>query len=733
MDYDSAMEDADTRMDGTPGAPEWAPAWGACAPVAAWVDAMTGADQAAYVLALDGRFVWVNAACEALFGRPAGALLRSTFMALTHPDDQAGDRQRIGRLIAAEVRWMQVDKRFVRPDGSIVWARLNVHRPWMDPGSATPVPAPWLLVLAREVGHDSAALEALQRGERQVQLALEGSRAGTWDWNLQTDIVEYSAGFARLLRYQGDDFHRDFSFRDRLHPADRKRTLAAVHKALSSGEVFDEAYRLRCFDGRWHWFRGRGRAIGDVQGKPRHFSGILFDWQEAYRQQLQLRRSQRRMAHLARHDPLTGLPNRLQWNERLQAALAEAQRHGEQLALLMMDLDRFKDVNDTLGHSTGDALLASVGQRLRQRLRQGDALARLGGDEFVVLMRHVRAASDAAALARELIETLAGVWTSPSGQELQIGVSVGIALVPHHGTDPQALMGAADAALYRAKALGRGTFAFFSQDLTDMAARRMQLESRLRHAVRQQALSVVVQPQLGFGQPAPCGAEALLRWEDTQLGPVAPGEFIPVAESCGLIEAMGRWVLEQALDVVAGWRAAGWRDACIAVNVSARQFSHADWADQVLAALAQRGLPGAALELEVTESALLDPGADAAGALARLRAHGVAVAIDDFGVRYSSLGYLQRLPVDTVKIDRSFVRGVENGGDSHRLCAAIVAMAHHLGLSVVAEGVETAAQLEALRAMGCDRYQGYWADGHPTAPPAVLQRWRTATASGAKP
>ncbi|MFN3611874.1 putative bifunctional diguanylate cyclase/phosphodiesterase [Tepidimonas sp.] len=465
-------------------------------------------------------------------------------------------------------------------------------------------------------------------------------------------------------------------------------------------------------------------AIRDAQGVPRHFSGILFDWHDQRRQQIQQRRSERRMAHLARHDPLTALPNRLLWNERLAAALAQAQRHGERLALLMLDLDRFKDVNDTLGHATGDALLATVGARLRQRLREGDTLARLGGDEFVVLMRRLRDPSDAAALARDILEALASPWVSPRGDEIQMGVSIGIALAPEHGTEAETLMGAADAALYRAKELGRGTFAYFTQELTQAAARRMALEARLRRAVREQRLALQVQPQFAFGSRVPCGGEALVRWHDDELGPVSPAEFIPVAEACGLIDAIGRWVLEQALGIVATWRRAGWRRARIAVNVSARQFSRGDLVATVLGALEAHGLPGDALELEVTESVLIDPGAGAATALARLRAAGVTIAIDDFGIGYSSLGYLHNLPVDTVKIDRSFVQGLGQPGSAGRLCAAIVALAHHLHLGVVAEGVETAAQHDALQAMGCDRYQGYWRGGRPTEAMEVLACWR---------
>ena len=687
-----------------------------------WLDMMVGIDQPAYALALDGRFLWVNPACEAFFGRSTAELLRLRFADITHPDDRMGDGQRLARLVAGDAVAMQVDKRFVRPDGSTVWARLNVHRP-QGVGDHSPQRAEHLLVLARELGSDDASREALRRSEAQLRLALDASRAGTWDWNLLTDIVEYSDSFARLLRHEGGDFHRDFVFRERLHPTDRQRVLDAVQQALAHGGVFDECYRLRCFDGRYRRFRGRGMAYRAPDGRLLHFSGVLLDWHEPHRQQLLLQRSQRRMAHLARHDPLTGLPNRLHWNASLQDALLHAQRHGERIAVLMLDLDNFKDVNDSLGHAMGDALLTEVAHRLRQRLRSADTLARLGGDEFAVLMRHIQGPEAAASLARDLLEGVGQVWRSPVGEsEIPIGVSIGIALAPAHGVDSQTLMGSADAALYRAKALGRGTFSYFTPDLTQAAARRMRVEAALRRALSRGGLRLVFQPQYPMGQRAPIGAEALLRWHDPELGVVAPTELVVAAEASGLIASIGAWVLEHAVAAVAAWRSAGWTSVRVAVNVSARQFAQGNLGAQVLGLLERYHVPGEALEVEVTESSLLDGPAAAAATLAQLRQVGATVAIDDFGIGYSSLGYLQRLPVDRIKIDRSFVEKIDHSESERRLCAAIIAMAHHLGLGVVAEGVENEVQHAILSAMGCDAYQGYWQSGHPVPAEEILER-----------
>lgn len=666
---------------------------------------------AVYLLRHDGRFLAVNRRFCELTGYPPEHLLARSFQDITHPDDSVGDQQRLARILDGQNQQLQVDKRFVRADGRVVWVRLSVRRIDAVPDAGGPL----LLVVAQEVGNDEAARAALARSESSLRLALEGSGTGLWDWDLKTDIVEFSQGFGRLLHYVGDDFRRDFHFRERLHPEDRDTVIAAVERSLRSDEAFDQPYRLRCFDEQFRWFQGRGMTHRGIDGRPERFSGILVDLQERYEVEQRLRDSERELSFLARHDALTGLPNRLLWGERLADALRDAQRHGQRLAILMMDLDRFKDVNDTLGHGVGDELLRHVAQRLLQRLRGGDTLARLGGDEFVWLMRSLSQPADAARLAQELLAVLGEPWVTEGGYEVHLGSSVGIALFPEHGHDGQALMKAADAALYRAKADGRGIYCYYSDDMTRHAAERLALESRLRQAVREGGFRLVFQPQWGVATDRLVGAEALLRWHDPVLGEVSPARFIPIAEACGLMGDIGAWVLEEAAAVLRRWMDGGWTEATMAVNVSPRQFLRGQLSEQLRAVLERHRLPPDALELEITEGLLMERSDTTQEVLREVRELGVRVAVDDFGVGYSSLAYLKRFAVHTLKIDRTFVAQLETDPEDREICAAIVAMGRALGVKVLAEGVETEGQWRLLAAMGCDLYQGFWRGGHPVS------------------
>jgi diguanylate cyclase (GGDEF)-like protein/PAS domain S-box-containing protein len=678
------------------------------ADMAQWLEA---AHFAIYLLGHDGRFLAVNRRFCELTGYRPEQLLGRTSMDITHPDDQAGGRQRTARLAAGLILQDRVDKRFVHADGHSIWVRVSVRR---LPAAAAQDP-PVLLAVAQEVGDDEAARAALARSETQLRLALEGSGAGLWDWDLLTDVVEFSRSFGMLLRYSGNDFRRDFLFRERLHPDDRDAAIAAVERSIAHGAPFDQAYRLRCFDEQYRWFQGRGMTHCDADGRPLRFSGILVDLQERYEVEQRLRDSERELSHLARHDPLTGLPNRRLWNERLTDALRDAQRQNQRLAVLMMDLDRFKDVNDSLGHGVGDELLRHVALRLSQRLRGGDTLARLGGDEFVWLMRHPHQPADAARLAQELQAALNDPWRTDDGHEVHLGSSIGIALFPEHGADAQCLMRAADAALYRAKADGRGTFCYYSDDMTRDAAERLTLESRLRLAVRDSRFQLVFQPQWGVATDRLVGAEALLRWHDPVLGDVSPARFVPVAEACGLMSDLGAWVLEQAAATLRHWMDGGWTEARLAINVSPRQFLRGQLTQQLRSALQRHRLPPEALELEITEGLLMERSDTTQEVLRDLRELGVRVAVDDFGVGYSSLAYLKRFAIHTLKIDRTFIAQLESDAEDRAICAAIIAMGHALGVKVLAEGVETEGQWRLLASMGCDHYQGYWRGGHPVS------------------
>ncbi len=414
------------------------------------------------------------------------------------------------------------------------------------------------------------------------------------------------------------------------------------------------------------------------------------------------------LSHQAQHDALTGLPNRMLFQDRLRQALAQAERKQQQVAVLYMDLDRFKHINDTLGHSSGDALLRQAASRLEACIRKSDTLARLGGDEFVVVVAELNDAQDAMRVAIDLIEALR-VPFQVDGHELFVSVSLGISIYPDDGSTGEDLMANADAAMYRAKEKGRDNFQWFASEMTVLAKERIGLESQLRRALELGQLSLHYQPQCGANGEIQA-FEALMRWQHPLLGMVSPARFIPLAEDSGLINPMGEWALREACAQIAAWRKHGHSSLRMSVNVSAVQFKRPDWVDTVHRALRDTRLAPEALELEITESLLLQGVSETSANLFELRKLGVGVAIDDFGTGYSSLSYLHKLPVTTLKIDQSFVReiGVESrrGQEDAPIIRTIIALARNFGMSVVAEGVETEAQRELLVRLGCESLQG---------------------------
>jgi diguanylate cyclase (GGDEF)-like protein len=413
----------------------------------------------------------------------------------------------------------------------------------------------------------------------------------------------------------------------------------------------------------------------------------------------------RRVAYLAYHDDLTGLPNRLMFAEHLDLALARAQRHGREVAVLYVDLDDFKGVNDSLGHPAGDALLRGVAGRLGGAIRGSDTLARLGGDEFALVQLGARQPADAAVLAARLLAALEAPFDL-HGREVHAAASLGIALFPEDGADPDELLKNADLALYRAKAEGRGRFRFFEPAMDEEVRARRRLQQELRRALERGELALAYQPQLDLRTGRITGVEALARWSHPERGPVPPSEFVPAAEASGLVVPLGAWVLREACRQAAAWRREG-LDLTVAVNVSPVQLRHPDLPGMVEEALVASGLAPERLELEVTEGLLVGTEAGVAERVAGLAARGVGLAIDDFGTGYSSLAYLKRLPARRIKVDRSFVRGIGAEPEGEAVVRAIVGLGHALGKEVVAEGVETEAQLAFLRELGCDAAQGF--------------------------
>jgi len=429
------------------------------------------------------------------------------------------------------------------------------------------------------------------------------------------------------------------------------------------------------------------------------------------------RNASNRIYELANHDPLTGLPNRALCKDRLQQAIAQARRNDGHVGLLFIDLDRFKEVNDTLGHAVGDRLLIDFSWRVVHAIRDSDTAARLGGDEFVVVAPGVTGEQDMRIIADKIIDSLSQPFAI-EGRELYVGASVGLALYPAHGEDADALLRGADAAMYAAKTGGGNAYRLYDAELVRERTLRLDMESALRRALERGELRLSYQPQVRASDGCIVGVESLLRWERPDYGNVPPDRFVPLAEATGLILPLGDWVLRTACEQLAAWRAAGLPPLRMAVNVSARQLNDPAFYDLVAAVLATTGTPAESLEIEITESQLMSDLHAGLDNLARLRALGVKVAVDDFGTGYSSLGRIRSLPIDRIKIDKAFVADVVSNPDSYAIANAILAMANALQLESIAEGVEYAEQAYVLTGIQCQEFQGFLF-GAPQSPESI--------------
>ena len=419
-----------------------------------------------------------------------------------------------------------------------------------------------------------------------------------------------------------------------------------------------------------------------------------------------LSHANRKLHHLALHDSLTRLPNRSLLEDRISQAIHAGERHGSRFAVMFLDLDRFKTINDSLGHHYGDKLLQGVADRLTGCLRAEDTVARLGGDEFVVLLGEFTAPSVVSGIAQKLLETMAAPIVI-EGQQQSVSVSVGISIYPDDGKSLRELMSNADSAMYHAKKMGRGNYQYFAPEMNAAAGARLQLEQALRRALEQNEFELHYQPKVDVVSGKVIAMEALVRWNSPERGMVPPNEFIAVSEEIGLIVPLGAWVLREACRQNRAWQLAGLPHMRVAVNLSAYQFRQTDLPEFIAGILAEEGLQASSLELEVTESVVMHNPVEASRILEKLHAQGIHISVDDFGTGYSSLSYLKQFRLDTLKIDRSFVRDISSDADDAAIVRSVIALAHSLRLKVIAEGVETAEQLAYLRELGCDEYQGY--------------------------
>lgn len=560
---------------------------------------------------------------------------------------------------------------------------------------------PLVTGLVRSEREARAANVRLRDSENRVRMLLNNVGEGIVSISATGKIELFNPGAERMFGYRGADIIGDnvsmlmpepyrsehdgylgrYLHTGETHVIGIGREVAAQR---SSGEIFPMELRISEF-----YLEGQ-----------RQFIGIMRDITER-------KAAEAKIIHLAHYDALTGLPNRRLVQDRIQQTIAWARRSGAQFAVMFIDLDKFKSINDSIGHDAGDRLLQLVAHRLTESLRAEDTVGRQGGDEFIVLLASLSAAEDSALVAQKILGVLSASFVI-NGQDLRTGASIGIAVYPQDGADVETLLKNSDTAMYYAKEAGRSNYQFFAQAMNAAAAERLLLESSLRQAIERSELLLHFQPLVNIADGGIVATEALVRWNHPQLGQVAPARFIPVAEDSGLIVPLGEWVLRQACTQIIQWREQGIRLPRMVVNLSPRQFRQKQLVQTFSRVLSETGVDPHWLGLEITENVIMENPEVSIGVLRELKAQGIELSLDDFGTGYSSLGYLKRFPIDKLKIDQSFVRDITTDADDEAMVAAIIVMAHQLNIRVVAEGVETAAQLAFLREHGCDEYQGYY-------------------------
>ena len=545
---------------------------------------------------------------------------------------------------------------------------------------------------------DVTERKRMEQRLQQAATVFDSSAEGITITSPEGEIIAVNRAFSEITGYCEDDV---VGVNPRI-----------LQSGLQDADFYREMWRTLHTCGRWQgelWNRRKDgqaflesltiSAVKDPQGCVTHYVGVFSDITE-------LRKAHDQLDHQAHHDPLTGLPNRLLLGDRLHKALQRAHRDERGLAVLFVDLDRFKNINDTLGHQVGDRVLCEVARRLTRLRREADTVGRLGGDEFLIIIEDL---ADPAAVSHIADKILNLLQDSPVTveQEFYVGASIGISLFPQDGGDAETLLKNADVAMYRAKERGRNTYEFFTKELTQSSLARLQMETDLRRAIDRGELRVFLQPQFSLSSGELVGAEALVRWLRPELGLVMPGEFIKLAEESGLIVPIGEWVQQTAAGQWAAWVNAGLKPGVLSINVSGVEFRRGRIQETARTTLARSRLPAQFLELEITESAIMTQAENSGQVLDALRAMGLGLVIDDFGTGYSSLAYLKRLPLNKLKIDQSFVRGLPSDAEDRAITRAVIALAHSLQLTVIAEGVETEAQREFLAAEGCDDMQGY--------------------------
>jgi diguanylate cyclase (GGDEF)-like protein/PAS domain S-box-containing protein len=641
-----------------------------------------------YEVDLKGSLVLFNAAFCRLLGYSEQELLRMNNRKYQTPEVAARVYQTFNHVYRTGVPTMGYDWEMLRKDGSKVLVEGSVHLIKDERGQ--PVGFRGML---RDVTARRQAEQALRESEERFRSLTELS--SDWYWEQDREF--------RFIRYEGRE---KVNFENHLG-----KTIEEIgfnveggweaHRALQQARKPYRDLVMSCMlDGELRYVSVSGESMFDHDGRFTGYRGVSRDITER-------KRAEQRIQYLATHDELTGIPNRAKFSRMLNLAIESARRNDGKFAVLFIDLDRFKIINDSLGHAPGDALLKETAARLSQVLRSSDVVARLGGDEFVVLVEELNGIEQVKTVAREILSAIVKP-VNLMGQECRVTASIGISMYPADGQDEQSLMKNADVAMYCAKDEGKNNFRFYSRDIIGQSIERLMLETSLRHALERNEFFLHYQPKKDLATGQITGVEALLRWDHPELGLVLPAQFIPLAEDTGLIVPIGKWVLETACAQNMAWQRQGLLPMCMAVNLSTRQFADENLLKDIAVALQESGLAPEFLELEITESMVMPNAEQAIKLLAAIKQMGVRLAIDDFGTGYSSMALMKRFPIDTLKIDRSFIREISLNAEDNAIAEAIIGMGKALGLTIVAEGVETPEQETFLRDHGCDEIQGYY-------------------------
>jgi diguanylate cyclase (GGDEF)-like protein/PAS domain S-box-containing protein len=646
-------------------------------------------------VAPDGTWLRVNQELCKIVGYSKEEMLGMKFQDITHPDDLESDLELAAHLLIGDIASGEMEKRYLHKDGHTIWISLNASVVRNSHGEPE-----YFISVVKDINDRKHAEAQLQESKQALELAIAATGLGMFDFFPQTDTLLWTREAKRHFGLSPDATVNFEVFMSGLHPDDRERMNSVLQRAMqpsTDGHYHIEYRTIGIEDYQERWIEARGRVFFDEFGKPVRFIGATLDITAN-------KESEERIRQMSLHDPLTGLPNRALLFQYAEHVFGRARRTSRHCAVLFIDLDRFKPINDNHGHEVGDAVLKEVARRLISTTRAEDVVFRLGGDEFIILLSDIEADTNAGDVARHMAELINQPY-HVDPLELALSTSIGISIFPRDGEDIDTLINHADSAMYQAKQAGRNNIQFYSQELAIRSRKQSMIEEWLKTTLNHDGFELYYQPVMDMQSARIIGVEALLRWAHTEVG---PEQFVPIAEATGQINRLGEWVIDEACRQHKIWREHGLPTIPIAVNVSAVQFRQKDFVEHFAQTMHDWHIDKSALQVELTETALMENFDRAIDVLTRLQALGIKIALDDFGTGYSSLNYLSRLPINKIKVDKSFVQRIEHDKASRAITEAVIALGRTLQLEVVAEGIESKEALQYLRRHGCNQAQGFY-------------------------